>query len=483
MRPRAARTLLSSSPRLPFTVAAAHQAHLDAAVRAIAAQDARALADALQIIAENKTPAPAEVLWRAAGGQGDAAIMDVLFAAHGQRREIASLCYSAWQGSVIMHNQGVMTWLSTCTDATLNYEEKAALAGLAVREGHAHIARDMIAPACALGPQLAEKKTKLLVNYLHACSANDRAELALDILRAHFSPSDGIFSPHNNAYHNIVIRAAIEGHARTLQTMLDHGGDYLNDDHVGQILVAALDKNNLDCARIAHRFGGDPLAFDNAAIRHAVRNLATVINAQDAHAAARADEIERRLSIVETLLASGANPDAAATAVHQWVRKEHCDETMARIDAFAQGARARNTARLMPQEAVSLEDALKPQVYRDSHVPTVHGRYEGLLHHAARHRVLDLMLRRGSVPMPDAATWAAKNPAGMGLVDLAAASGQLSALLAPDFWTGRVNALRTMLSALDEKYLSAENRSALVHRVQLETLDAQSRASNGRFKL
>lgn len=483
MRSRAARSLLSSNPRLPFTVAAAHQAHLDAAVRAIAAKDARALADALQVIAENKTPAPAEALWRAAGGQGDAAIMDVLLSAHATRREIASLCYSAWQGSVITHNQNVMTWLGACEVATLNYEEKAALAGLAVREGHTHIAREMIAPACALGPQLAEKKIKLLVNYLHACSANDRAELALDILRDHFSAADGVFSPHNNAYHNIVIRAAVEGHARTFQALIDHGGDYLNDDHIGQMLVAALDKNNTECARIAQRFGGDPLAFDNAAIRYAVRNLSTAINMQGAHAEARADEIERRLSVVETLLASGASPDAAVKAVHQWVRREFCAETIARIDACAQGLRARNTARLMPQEAVSIEEALQPHVYRDAHLPTVHGRYEGVLHQAARHRVLDVILRRGVVPMPDAATWAAKNPAGMTLVDLAAASGQLSTLLAVDFWTGRVNALRTMLSVLDEKHLSADERGALVHKVQLETLDTQRRASNGRFKL
>ncbi len=483
MRSRAARTRLSPSSRLPFQVAAAHQARVDAALRAIAAQDARALRDTLVIIAENNVPAPAEILWRAAGGQGDSAVLAALYDTHGQRRDIASLCHAAWQGAVIAHNDAALTWLAACDAAYTNYEEKAALAGLAVREGHAALARALIAPACGLGPQLAEKKIKLLVNYLHACSANNRAELALEILTAHFSAADGVFSPFNNAFHNIAIRAAAEGHARTFQALLDHGIDYLNDDHIGQMLVAALDKNNIECARIAQRFGGDPLAFDNAAIRHAVRNLATALNARDAHADARADEIERRMGIVDTLLATGANPVAAIQAVGQWVRPDLCAETIARIDASTQNLRARNAARLMPQQTLDDDAALAPQVYRDPHVPTVKGCYEGLLHHAARHRVLDILLRREMIALPDSVVWTAKNPAGVRLVDLAAASGQLDILLSPDFWTGRVAPLRALLSVIDDKYLPPQARHALLHKVQLDTLEARQRASNGQFKL
>lgn len=483
MRSRAARTRLAPTSRLPFAVAAAHQAHLDGALAAIAAKDARKLADQLVIIAENKTPAPAELMWRAAGGQANADIMATLYAAHSTRHEIYSLCHSAWQGAVIANNTAVMDWLLTCEQAMLNYEEKAALAGLAVREGHTALARDMIAPACALGPLLADKKVKLLVNYLHSCSANNRADLAVEMLTAHFGAGNTVFSPHNNAFQNIVIRAASEGHARTLQALLDHGADYLSDDHIGQLLVAALDKNNLDCARIAQRFGGDPLAYDNAAIRHAVRNLATALNAQDANPYARADEIDRRMTIVETLLAAGANPFVAQQAVTQWVRKDIVDEAVARIAAIADGAQARHLARLLPPAALALEDGMQPRVYRDPHLATVNGRYEGIFHQMARHRVLDAMVRRNLLPLHEAALWSTKNPAGMRLIDLAAASGQLQDLLVVDLWAGRLGGLRVMLSAVDEKHLSAADRAAFLHKVQLETLKQQRSESKGRFKL
>ena len=484
MRSRAARTRLAPSSRLPFTVAAAHQAHLDASLAAIAAKDARKLADTLVIITENKVAAPAELLWRAAGGQADADIMAVLYDAHRtQTRTIGNLCHSAWQGAVIANNVAVMSWLSSCDEAMLNYEEKAALAGLAVREGYSVLARELITPVRNLGPQLADKKTKLLVNYLHACSANNRAELALEILDAHFSPSDGVFSPHNSAFQNIVMRATVEGHARTLQAMLDHGADYLSDDHIGQLLVAALDKNNVECARIAQRFGGDPLSFDNAAIRHAVRHLATALNAQDVNANARADEIDRRMVIVETLLAGGANPFVARQAVAQWVKSECAPEALARIDACADGLQARHTARLLPPAALSIEDGMMPRVYRDPHLVTVNGRYEGIFHQAARHRVLDVMMRRGFLPLNDAALWEAKNPAGTRLIDLAAASGQLAVMLSPDLWAGKVGALRTMLSCVDGKDLSEEDRGALLHKAQLETLKMQRSENKGRFKL
>ncbi len=483
MRSRAARTRLAPTSRLPFAVAAAQQAYLDGAIAAIAGKDARKLADLLVIITENKAAVPAELLWRAAGGQSDANIMATLYAAHSTRREIYSLCHSAWQGAVIANNTDVMQWLTGCEQAMLNYEEKAALAGLAVREGHADLAREMIAPAAALGAQLADKKIKLLVNYLHACAANNRAELALEILTAHFSPSDGVFSPHNAAFHNIAIRAAAEGHARTLQALLDHGADYLSDDHIGQLLVAALDKNNIDCARIAQRFGGDPLAFDNAAIRHAVRHLATACNARDANPHARSDEIERRMAIVEMLLAAGANPFVAQLAVAQWMHKDVVPEISARIDACASGLKSRHLARLLPPAPLALEDGMMPRVYRDPHLATVNGRYEGIFHQMARHRVLDVAARRGVLPLGDVALWTTKNPAGVRLIDLAAASGQLNTLLEADLWAGKLGALRNLLSTVDARHMSQDACAALLHQAQLETLKQQRSESKGRFKL
>lgn len=476
---RAPRTGLSSR----FQSAAAFQPYLDAALGAIASGDARKLADSLQIIAENKVVVAPESMWQAAGRHGDAAIFSVLADAHITKRSPRPLFTAAWQGAVIANNTPAMAWLASSDAYIASYEDKAALAGLAVREGHSELARELLAPTTRLGAQLADKKNKLLVNYLHACAANDRHALAIEVLNAHFANGGSVFAPHNDAYHDIVMRAATGGHVQTLQVLLDHGADYLSDQHIGQLMVAALDKNHRECARAVQRYGVSMLHYSNAAMRRAARNLSGALNAADAQSEAGREAISHHMAIVEMLLSIGANPQTAQSAVEKYTRKDLCAEAQAQIDACAQAQHARQLARLMPDGAMTWQQAMNPQVYRDALLPTLSGCYEGFAHHAARHRILLDMMQRGLLPWPDRASWEEKSPAGVRLVDMALASGQMQTLLEPSVWAGKITALRALLSVIDEKEIGEDARSALLHKVQLETLEAQRRSSKGRFKL
>lgn len=473
------------SPRADFqSVATRFQPQVDAGLRAIAANDARALADTLQIIAEGKLPIALEIFWRNAGN-ADVAICDVLLAAHKDRRDLSMLLHAAWQGAVINNNATVMKWLDDQMPMGLGFEERAALASLAVRENHLELAERLIAPVRKLGPAMRDKQSKLLVNYLHACAANNRSATALDVIKVHFSGHNDVFSAHNNTYHDIVIRAANSGHAGMVRKMLDVGHHYMNDDHMAQLMVMALDKGHEDCVHAALAYGADVQAHDSAALRHAVRHLATAVNAQVKGGITldTRDEIARRFVMVERLMAAGANPRVAMAAAEQHIYDVAArTQVIARVAAYAQDLRGRNLERLLPAGKIDAESALAPRVYRDTGL-SPSGRFEGLLHQAARHRVLDELIRRNLIDATDSQIWQHKNPAGQTLAAVAQASGHMTELLDPALWAGNVAGCAALLGVLDDKVVDGDARSRLLRAVKLTTIRAQAGSGKGKYKL
>ena len=447
----------------------------DTGLAAIDAGDAASLRGIFTRAAESKTSTANEDYWRAAGQAGHAEVLDLLHAEHKDRRDFGRLFFAAWQGAINAGNAAAIAWLEDYARPSLNYEEKANLAGLALRQGDETLALRLLQPTLALGPAMAERRKKLLVDFLHVCAANGRGAMAVRILGQHFAQGDGVFSHHNDAYFNILVRALTGGHAGAFAQMAKAGHDYLTDEHIDRFLVMALDKRVMQAVPALVALGADPAAHDSASVRHVARLLAEAEQAVATGQDFARDARDERRALLKSLLHAGGSPQVAQAQADLF-----CDSAAAR--AAMQGAIARMEDQLQGLHAERLQigrprdsgEALRPDVQ------AVTGRYESFLHQAARHRLLDRYMRvTGGL---DADCWQAKNPAGQTLLGLAIASGHLPALLSQDLWLHRGDALRDFLALVPEKMIDASAKAALVQQMHLAGLKARAQAGKWRLR-
>lgn len=449
----------------------------DTGLAAIGSGDAPALRGVFARAAEGKTSTANEDYWRAAGQAGHADILDLLHAEHKDRRDFGRLFFAAWQGAVNAGNADAIAWLEDYARPSLTYEEKANLACLAARQGDEALALRLLQPMLSLGEGLADRRKKLLVDFLHACAANGRGRLGAAILQDHFANGGGIFSHHNDAYFNILVRALTGGHAAAFVQMAKAGHDYLADEHIDRFLVAALDKRVLPAIPSLLALGADPAAHDSASVRHVARQLAEAEQAVATGQDFARDSRDERRALLKSLLHAGGSPQVALAQAEMF-----CDSPAARaamqeaIMRMEDDLQSLHAARLQLARPRSAADAVRADVQ------AVTGRYESFLHQTARHRVLDRYLRMAAPAVIDTDTWQARNPAGQTLVGLAIASGHLPALLSQDLWLHRGEGLREFLFLVPEKMMDDATKAALVQQLHLAGLKARAQAGKWRLK-
>ncbi len=449
-----------------FNATARREAAFAEIRRAIEAQSAEDLRLAVARADEDRVAINRETVWRLAAMANNAELLEALWTLDEERRDVDTVIIAAWQGAIMADAGNAIVWLDHVLRPGVSLDATASLAALALKY-NPELARVLIQPVRDMPTAQQVKKDRLLIDYLHAAAANGRDATLADILSTEFVEGQRVFAPETTRYQAIVQRAVTADQPMTVAVLLRQGQGYLSDAQLDALLVAACDHGLPRVAGALTSVGASPLALQGAALKHVARHLGEMAPTAGAEAPARV--------LADIILAAGANADALVAAVGRAARDEKNAATL--MDEVTRRAEAAAYVHLLSLRrlpaARDRSQRLQPMSYL--------GRHEGLLHRAARHRVLAPLLAEGVLSPLSVEDWRAKNSAGQSVMDLALASGATTTLLQPEAWQNHTAALRAFLTVLPDEALPGPARVTLMQHVQQQ--DDRARAARRKYRL
>lgn len=437
--------------------------------KAAAANDAPRLRVALEVLQKRRQQLSplaminAEIsVWAEAAAAGHVDCLDVLWDIYGEKRLTSQMLKSAWHMAVTKTNMQSIAWLEDARRPQPNAEQRAKLAATALaRDAGLDLAMQLVADARTL--QDAAKRDRLLVDFLRHCALHDRADIAREILQAHFLHPPRHFSAHNDIYQHIVMPAAVQGNIAVLQALLEDGHIFISDAQVTQVMVAALDKEQPAAAHIMLAYGADPTGHGGAALRYAAQQLLVAEGKDDNRRAAARD-------MMRALLQAGGDAETAKRAIDHAMDGKRIPLQLL-IDDMDADARKAHLARLKAAGGLRASPA------------SSQGLRESVLHQAARYRVLADLMREDCGLALGGGDWSFCNAGGQRVVDVLVASGHVHDLMAADLWRGRFALLSELLALVPESAMTEAEKISRQRQVQQALLAEKARDNGRKFKL
>lgn len=427
---------------------------------AIAAKDADALYAAVTAADAQALTFNRETLWRMTAAADDQNLLNALWRIDQTRRDPSRLMIAAWHGTITGRAYQSYSWIKFLSNVTLSIEEEADLAGRALGWDMT-VAHALIEPVLAMPPVMQARKTKLLVDYLHAAAGHDAGVVIHDVMTAHFPHGQTTFSVQTKQFQAIAMRAVVTGSATALGILLNLGAEYLSDAHLDEMLVAAADRGQATCAQMLTGAGASPISIDGAAMRYLGRQM----SATDAGATAE--------DLLSTLITAGGDPSLACQQINKTMTGDKADALCARVMAVAGAHQAQVRDHVM--------QTLRQPGHRRPDAVTYRHRHESVLHSAARHGILADMIAAGQISPPTTAEWRMTNAAGQSVMDLARARAIVAPLLTERPWRNRMAGLNAFLDVLPAEAATPGARAALMQQAR-QMADA-ARAASRKYRL